>query len=94
MVGWHHRLYGHEFEKAPGISDGQESLACCTPSGCKELDMTERLNSAYLNATSVLLIGLQYGFSKDQENSSLQRRWPAGVSSLPVPEKNPEGLFN
>ena len=40
MVGWHHRLNGHEFEQAPGDSEGQGSLACCSPRGCKELDMT------------------------------------------------------
>ena len=44
MVGWHHRLDGHQFEQAPEVVDGQGSLACCSPWGCKELDMTERLN--------------------------------------------------
>ena len=44
MVGWHHRLNGHEFEQASGVVDGQKSLACCSPWGCKELDMTEQLN--------------------------------------------------
>ena len=45
MVGWHHPLYGHEFEKAPGVGDGQGSLACCSPWGHKESsDMTEQLN--------------------------------------------------
>ena len=44
MVGWHHWLDGHEFEQFLGIGDGQGSLACCSPLGCKELDMTERLN--------------------------------------------------
>ena len=44
MVRWHHWLYGHEFEQAPGVGDGQGSLACCSPCGCKESDMTERLN--------------------------------------------------
>ena len=44
MVGWHHWLYGHEFEPAPGAGDGQASLECCSPWGHKELDMTERLN--------------------------------------------------
>ena len=29
MVGWHHRLDGHEFEQAPGVGDEQGSLACC-----------------------------------------------------------------
>ena len=44
MVGWHHRLNGHEFEQAPGVGDGQGSLACCSPWGCKESDTTEQLN--------------------------------------------------
>ena len=37
-------LDGHEFEQAPGVGDGQESLACYSPQGRKELDMTEKLN--------------------------------------------------
>ena len=41
MVGWHHRLNGHEFERAPGVDDGQGSLACCNPRDRKELDKTE-----------------------------------------------------
>ena len=44
MVGWHHQLDGHESEQAPGTGDGQGSLACCSPCGRKESDMTERLN--------------------------------------------------
>ena len=36
--------YGHEFKLAPGIGDGQGGLACCSSWGCKESDMTERLN--------------------------------------------------
>ena len=44
MVGWHHRLNGHEFEKVPGVDDGQGSLACCNPQSSIELDRTERLN--------------------------------------------------
>ena len=41
MVGWHHRLDGHEFGQALGVGDGQESLACCSPWGHKESDTTE-----------------------------------------------------
>ena len=41
MVRWHHRLNGHEFEQGPGVGDGQGSLACCSPWGSKELDMTD-----------------------------------------------------
>ena len=40
MVGWHHRLDGHEFEQAPRVDDGQGSLPCRSPWGCKELDTT------------------------------------------------------
>ena len=42
MVGWHHRPNGHEFEQALGDGEGQGGLACCSPRGCKELDMTEQ----------------------------------------------------
>ena len=41
MLGWHDRLDGHEFEQALGVGDGQGSLVCCSPWGCKESDMTE-----------------------------------------------------
>ena len=44
MVGWHHRLDGHEFEYAPGVGDEQRSLVYCSPWGHKELDTTEQLN--------------------------------------------------
>ena len=40
MVGWHHRLDGHEFEQTPGDGEGQRSLVRCTPWGHKELKMT------------------------------------------------------
>ena len=49
MVGWHHQLDQHEFEQAWGFSDGQGSLACCSPWGRKELDTTEWLNWTKLN---------------------------------------------
>ena len=45
MVGWHHWLDGLEFEQALEAGDGQGSLDCCSPWGCKELDMTECLNN-------------------------------------------------
>ena len=41
MVGWRLRLNGHEFEQALGVGDGQGGLACCSPWGRKESDMTE-----------------------------------------------------
>ena len=46
MFGWHHQLNGHESEQIPGNGEGQGSLVCCNPWGCKELDMTEQLNNS------------------------------------------------
>ena len=40
MVGWHHRLNGHEFKQTPRDSEGQGSLACCSPWDHKELNST------------------------------------------------------
>jgi len=45
VVGWHHRLSGHEFEQTPRDGEGQRSWACCSPWGHKESDMTERLTN-------------------------------------------------
>ena len=45
MVGWHHRLNGHEFEQVPGDGEGLGSLACCSQWGSKESDTTEWLNN-------------------------------------------------
>ena len=42
MVGWHHWFNGHEFEKTLGDSEGQWSLACCSPQGHKDLDIIKR----------------------------------------------------
>ena len=66
MVGCHHRLDRHEFEQAPGVGDGQGSLACCSPWGCRvghnwatELNWTEaeeRHDSSYFSKESLSLI--------------------------------------
>ena len=47
MVGWHHRLSGHEFEQASGDGEGQGGLACCSTWGREEPDMSERLNNNF-----------------------------------------------
>ena len=44
IVGWHHRLDGHEFEEALEVGDGQRGLVCCSPWGCKQSDTTEKLH--------------------------------------------------
>ena len=49
MVGWHHQLNGHEFESTPGVGNGQGGLACCSPWGRKESELTEQLNWTELN---------------------------------------------
>ena len=46
MVGWYHRLDGHEFEQTSGDGEGQGGLACCSPWGHRELDTTEQLNDS------------------------------------------------
>ena len=56
MVGWHHRLNGHEFEQTPGGGKEQGGLECCSPWGCEELDTTERLKNCNNNPSSQLSI--------------------------------------
>ena len=53
MVGWHHWLDGHEFEQTLEVGDGQASLVCCNPWGCKESNMTEWLNWTELICKSI-----------------------------------------
>ena len=48
MVGWHPWPNGHEFEQTQRDSKGQRRLVCCIPMGCKESDITEQLNSNYI----------------------------------------------
>ena len=52
MVGWHHQLNRHESEQAPEVGVGQGGLACCSPWGNKESDMTEQLNSELILGSS------------------------------------------
>ena len=46
MVGWHHQFDGHECEQTPGDNEGQRRLACFSPWGLKESEVTERLNNS------------------------------------------------
>ena len=62
MVVWHHGFNGHELERIPGDREGQGSLACCSPWGRKESDMTKRLNNntnTFLVPQSSCLISLE-----------------------------------
>ena len=81
-VGWHHRLDGHEFEQASGIGDGQGDLACCSLWGCKEPDMTERLNWTYDPCSLALVFVL---FKLKNISSSFYSLVLAGKDFLFVP---------
>ena len=91
MVGWHHQLYGHEFEHAPGVGGGQGSLACCSPWGYQESDRTkqpnwnwEKILTMYLtkNSSGICKEFLQISFkewTKDLKWTSHKKRmsqWP------------------
>ena len=54
MVGWHHQLHGHEFKQTSGDSEGQGSLACCSPWGHKESNMIQWLNKNNCVPSTVL----------------------------------------
>ena len=83
MVGLHHQLSGHEFEQAPGVGDGQGNLACCSPWGCKESDMTEWLN---WTEGRWLLLQMQRQKCKTSINMKNQRSIisPNNQNNLPV----------
>ena len=88
MVGWHHRLNGHESEQAPGVGDGQGSLACCSPWGCKELDTIDQLN--WTDPAWVLVTGLIIKLTQDKStrekdtdfNSCAQRSHKNGTQEV------------
>ena len=67
MVRWHHWLYGHEFEQALGVGDGQGSLACCSPRGHKGSDTTERLNWTELRFIQMQVAGYLQSTSRPPE---------------------------
>ena len=60
MVRWHHWLNGHEFEQIRGDGEGQGSLVCCDPRGCKESDTTERLNNSNLQLIRSVTCSVSY----------------------------------
>ena len=80
MVRWHHWLNGHEFEQALGDSEGQGSLACCSPWGYKELDTTEQLNRIEHMITIKIIIFI----SQDMKTPTLMLNQPLGAFYLPL----------
>ena len=76
-----HWLDGHEFEQAPGVGDGQGSLACCSPWGHKESDMTERLNWTELKCTALP----RYLISSSKSAGKTKTSSPTAVSRVSLP---------
>ena len=66
MVGWHHRLSGHELGQTPGDGEGQEGLECCSPWGLKKEDMTRQLNNNSLKHRRYNYIGKTHASSSVQ----------------------------
>ena len=80
MVGWHHWLHGHESEQDLGDGEGQGSLVCCSPWGCKESDKTEQLNSnlypqkwkyVHTKICSLMFTATLYTIAKTGSNSNV-----------------------
>ena len=71
MVGWHHWLNGHEFEQALRDGEGQGSLACCSPWGCKDLDTTEQMSN---NSSPRISLGWKLAVMKCYEEGLLKKR--------------------
>ena len=68
MVGWHHRLDGHEFEQAQGDDEGQGSLACCSLWGHKDSDMTKQWTTTPINFGKFSLDIISFSEAFDQRN--------------------------
>ena len=79
MVGWHHQLNGHKCEQAPGVDDGQEGLACCSPWGRKESNTTEQLNWTELNSENKAKLK---GKSSASRSFSSRRLWFYNIQML------------
>ena len=79
MVGWHHRLNGHEFKQTPGDSEGRGSLACCRPWRCKELDAMEQLsnNSPQFQLSSLLRTACYGSLLEPGETETSRELWGA-----------------
>ena len=79
MVGWHHRLNGHDLGQTPGDSGGQGSLACCSPWGRKESDTTKQLN---INNKAETLLPQASGGAKKETSYSFQRIWEENHTAI------------
>ena len=88
MLGWRHRLDGHEFERSLGVCDGQGSLACCGPWGCKASDRNERLNCTDSSALATTMDGELV--SAEETQAGRNTCCPPAIRLWPVPTESPE----
>ena len=87
MVGWHHQLYGHQFEQDLGVGDGQGSLAFCSPWGRKESDTTEQLNRTELTAAGQTPLSME--FPRQEYWSGLPFPPPGDLPNLGIEPTTP-----
>ena len=81
MVGWHHWLNGHGFACTRGVGDGQGGLACCSSWGCRESDMTERLNWTELNMAQPIKTRTSFPLSQFLPSGSFHKLL------IPIPQR-------
>ena len=74
MVGWHHRLNGHEFEQTPGFGDVQGSLVCYSPWCLKESNMTEQLNQTEMLAKTSSAVIVRYSSGEAEKERQPQQK--------------------
>ena len=75
--GWHHQLNGHEFEQAPGDSEGQGRLVCCSPWGHKESDTTQWLNNNWYMGKTIVCWNYRWYFMQNYISTPLYKAlWP------------------
>ena len=84
IVGWHHRLNGHEFDQTPGDGDGQGSLVCCSPWGRKESDTTEWLNWSELYSSTCAMLEVKFLQAEWKEHGLEVRRLRCCSGSSPI----------
>ena len=84
MVRWHHQLNWHELEQAPGDHEGQGSLACCSPRGHKESDMTEWMNNPILQLGKMRSIQKENCFLRFSSQWGLGRASPTSCLSYTI----------
>ena len=80
MDGWHHLFNGHELGQTPGDGEGQGSLACCSPWGHKESEMTQQLNNNNILA-GLIWEGLWDFFGRNDATAEIPVLWPPHAKS-------------